>query len=255
MGQVNLKKENGICTLSINRPEALNALSREIVDEIDDYLEEIKNDDALRCLIIYSKDNFAAGADIKNMIDCDKKSAKEFSFSPIYNKIADLKIPTIAAIEGYALGGGLELALTADIRIADENSKMGFPEVTLGIFPGAGGTIRAPRIIGEAFAKELIFTGKIISAERAYEIGLVNLVASKNNVFEEAYKMATRISKNGPVAVRMAKDTIRQGLDEKDQNKAIDIEFEKWAELFETEDQKEGMTAFFEKRKPKYKNK
>jgi enoyl-CoA hydratase/carnithine racemase len=254
MSYIEFKKDNHIGTLSINRPKALNALSREIVDEMDDCIEEIKKDEDIRCLIIYSEKNFAAGADIKDMAKCNKEGAKKFLFSDTYNKLADLNIPTIAAIEGYALGGGLELALTADIRIADENAMMGFPEVTLGIFPGAGGTIRAPRIIGEAYAKELIFTGAVIKAWKAYEMGLISKVAESGSVYEEALKMAGKIAKNGPIAVRTAKEAIRYGLDEPNQNRAIDFEGEKWSEMFETQDQKEGMNAFFEKRKPEYKN-
>jgi len=255
MGYIEYKKDNYIGTLSINRPKALNALSREIVDEMDIFIEEIKKDQDVRCLIIYSENNFAAGADIKDMSVCNKEGAKHFVFSPTYNKLADLNIPTIAAIEGYALGGGLELALTADIRIADEKAMMGFPEVTLGVFPGAGGSIRAPKIIGEAYAKELIFTGSVIKAWKAFEMGLISKVVENENVYEEALKLAGKIAKNGPIAVRTAKEVIRYGLDEPNQNKAIDFECEKWAELFETEDQKEGMGAFIEKRKPEYNNK
>ncbi len=174
MGKIVVTKEDHIAILSVNRPEALNALSREIVDEMDEKIEEIKKDSEIRCLIFYSEKNFAAGADIKAMAVCDEEGAKAFGFSPTYDKIAELPIPTIAAIEGYALGGGMELALTADMRIAGKSAKMGFPEVTLGIFPGAGGTIRAPKLIGPAFAKELIFSGDAVDADRALTMGLVN---------------------------------------------------------------------------------
>lgn len=255
MAQVKMKKENGIAIMSVERPEALNALSRDIVDEMDVLIEELKKDDDIRCLILHSDKNFAAGADIKGMVNCNEQEAAAFVFSPTYNKIADLPIPVIAAIEGYALGGGMELAMTADIRIAGESAKMGFPETTLGIMPGAGGTIRAPRVVGEAFAKELIFTGDAVSADRALAMGLVNRVVADEEVLEAAVKMAGRIAKRGPVAIRVAKETIRAGLEETDQNKAIDIEAANWAKLFNTEDQKEGMTAFIEKRKPVYKNK
>ncbi|MBN7772975.1 enoyl-CoA hydratase/isomerase family protein [Clostridium aminobutyricum] len=254
MSQVNLKKEDGIAVISIEKPEALNALSRTIIDEMDDYIEAIKNDDNVRCIIFYSEKNFAAGADIKDMAECSEEEARKFSFSPTYNKIAEVPIPTIAAIEGYALGGGMELAMAADIRIAGENAKMGFPEVTLGIFPGGGGTIRVPRIVGEAFAKELIFTGDVVTAERAFQMGLVNRVVKEEQVYDEAIKLAKRIAARGPLAIRMAKEIIRQGLDEPDQNKGIDIESEQWCKLFNTYDQREGMRAFIEKRKPVFKN-
>lgn len=254
MGKVTLKIEEGIAVISVVRPEALNALNRDIVDEIDQLIDKVKADDSVRCLIFYSEKNFAAGADIKAMAECDEEGAKAFAFSPVYNKIADMGIPTIAAIEGYALGGGMELAMTCDIRIAGTGAKMGFPEVTLGIFPGAGGTIRVPRVIGAAFAKELIFTGDAVSAERALEMGLVNRVTADSEVYGEAVRLAKRIAKRGPVAIRMAKDIIRKGLEESDQNKAIDMEAEQWAKLFRTHDQKEGMKAFIEKRKPHFEN-
>ena len=139
MAQVRLtKKDNGILVLSIDRPEALNALNRGIVDEIDGKIDEIEKDSGARCLILHSDKNFAAGADIKAMAECDEEDAKAFAFSPTYNRLAALRIPTVSAIEGYALGGGMELALATDIRIAGEGAKMGFPEVSLGIFPGAG---------------------------------------------------------------------------------------------------------------------
>lgn len=255
MSQVNLKIEEGIAVISVERPEALNALSRSIVDKIDDYIEEIKTNDNVRCIVFYSEKNFAAGADVKGMAECNEEEAKKFAFSPTYNKIADIKIPTIAAIEGYALGGGMELAMTADMRIAGESAKMGFPEVTLGIFPGAGGTIRVPKVVGEAFAKELIFTGDAITAERALQMGLVNRVVRDDLVYEEALKLAKRIAKRGPVAISMVKDVIKQGLEEPDQNKGIEIEAQQWAKLFSTYDQKEGMRAFIEKRKPVFMNK
>ncbi|MEG1086381.1 MAG: enoyl-CoA hydratase-related protein [Anaerovoracaceae bacterium] len=250
MDHVELKIEENIGVISVVRPEALNALSREIVDEIDQCIEEIVLNQNIRCLVFHSAKNFAAGADIKGMANCNEEEAKAFTFTPTYNKIANLEIPTIAAIEGYALGGGMELAMTADIRIAGESAKMGFPEVTLGIFPGAGGTIRVPRIVGEAFAKELIFTGDAVDATRAMEMGLVNRVVSDDMVYEEAMKLAKRIAKRGPVAIRMVKDVIKRGMEEKDVNKATEIEAEQWVKLFSTEDQKEGMKAFIEKRKP-----
>ncbi len=255
MSQVAYRKEDNIAIISIVRPEALNALSREIVDEIDKVIDEISQDSDIRCLVLHSEKNFAAGADIKGMAECDEEGAKAFAFSPTYNKIEKLPIPVIAAIEGYALGGGMEYALTADIRIAGKTAKMGFPEVTLGIFPGAGGTIRAPRICGEAFAKELIFTGDAVSADRALQMGLVNQVVEEGEALAAAMKMAGRIAKRGPVAIRMVKDVITRGIEEPNMEKAIEIETQAWPKLFNTQDQKEGMRAFIEKRKPVYQNK
>ena len=244
-----------VAVLSIVRPKVLNALNREVVDEIDKSIEKISDNEDIRCLIIHSEKNFAAGADIKAMADCDEEGARRFAFSPTYNKISSLKIPTISGIEGYALGGGLELALATDIRIAGESSSMGFPEVTLGIFPGAGGTIRAPKLLGNSIAKELIFTGDIISAEEALRIGLVNHVVADKKVLDEAIKMGIKISRRGPVAVKMAKYVIERGLLNGDVSEGIRLESEEWAKLFNTYDQKEGMRAFIEKRKPQFQNK
>ena len=254
MGVIKLVKEGHVAVLSVVRPEALNALSREIVDEMDQILEELKEDKDIYCLIFHSEKNFAAGADIKKMADCNEEEAKAFCFSPVYDKIAEYPIPTIAAIEGYALGGGMELALCADIRIAGEGAKMGFPEVTLGIFPGAGGTIRAPKLIGPSYAMELIFSGEQITAARAKEMGLVNRVVPDEEVLEEAKKLAGKIAKRGPVAVRMVKDVIIKGLQMGDVKEGTAYEAQQWAKLFNTYDQKEGMHAFMEKRKPTYEN-
>lgn len=254
MSIIQVKKEEHIAVLSVVRPEALNALSREIVDEMNTALEEIEKDGDVYCLIFHSEKNFAAGADIKKMADCDEEGAKAFCFNPVYDRIAELPMPTIAAIEGYALGGGMELALCADMRIAGEGSKMGFPEVTLGIFPGGGGTIRVPKLIGPAFAKELIFSGEQIGAARALEMGLVNRVVPDAEVFQEAKKLAEKIAKRGPVAVRMAKDVITKGLEMGDVKDGTAYESQQWAKLFSTYDQKEGMKAFMEKRKPKFEN-
>ena len=254
MGVIKLVKEGHVAILSVVRPEALNALSREIVDEMDQVLEELKEDKDIYCLIFHSEKNFAAGADIKKMADCDEEGAKAFCFSPVYDKIAEYPIPTIAAIEGYALGGGMELALCADIRIAGEGAKMGFPEVTLGIFPGAGGTIRAPKLIGPSYAMELIFSGEQIPASRAKEMGLVNRVVPDEEVLEEAKKLAGKIAKRGPVAVRMVKEVIIKGLQMGDVKEGTAYEAQQWAKLFNTYDQKEGMHAFMEKRKPTYEN-
>jgi len=254
MIQVSIEKDGYVSIISIERPEVMNALSREIVDEIDKAVETIKKGGDSRCLILYSKGNFAAGADIKDMINCNEEEAKSFIFSPTYNKIANLEIPVIAAIEGYALGGGFELALTADIRIAGRKAKFGFPEVGLGIIPGAGGTYRAPKILGEANAKELIFTGRIISSSEAEKMGAVNKIVDDTDVKSEAIKLAMRISSNAPMALRAAKQMIREGIDNPKQVQAIKNEANIWASLFNTRDQKEGMKAFIDKRRADFNN-
>lgn len=252
MGEVKCVIENNIAILSIDRPKALNALSRSIVDEIEKVVDEIADNKDVRVLIIHSDKNFAAGADIGGMVDCDCEGAKAFAFSSTFNKIENLKIPTIAAIEGYALGGGLELALTCDLRIASEDAKMGFPEINLGIFPGAGGTIRAPKLIGIAKAKELILMGGTIDANEAEKIGLVNKVAKSEEIMEVAMKWASKLSQKAQIALKLAKETINEGFKSQDIKAGIALEGENWATLFNTEDQKEGMKAFLEKRKPEY---
>lgn len=249
---IKVEKRGAIAILSIDRPRAMNALSRAIVDEMDVCIEQIGNDPEIRALIIYSNKNFAAGADIRDMVSCNPEEARNFSFTPTYNKIEKLSVPTIAAIEGYALGGGLELALTCDFRIADEKAIMGFPEIKLGIMPGAGGTIRAPRLIGPAKAKELIFTGSNITAEVAEKIGLINSIAPEGGVLAAAEKLAGKLAKNAPVALRVAKQTIDEGLKEPDILNGTEMECERWCGLFRTQDQKEGMHAFTEKRAPVY---
>ena len=250
MGMINTTQENGCAVLSIRRTQALNALSREVVDEIDDFLSGL--DGSVRVLLIYSEKNFAAGADIKGMAECDPEGAKGFSFSPTYNKLAALKIPTIAAINGYALGGGLELALACDFRIAADTAKMGFPEINLGIMPGAGGTIRAARCVGVSAAMELILTGKTVTAARALELGLVSEVVPEDELFERASALAAVLAKKAPIALRTAKETILSGARMTDEEAAIALEGEKWSSLFATSDQKEGMRAFIEKRKPNF---
>lgn len=252
VGTIKTRLDNGVAYLSIDRPEALNALSREIVDEIDAFVTKLAQDSTARVLLICSKKNFAAGADIKDMAGCNENEATAFSFSPTYHKIASLAIPTIAAIDGFALGGGMELALACDIRIASEKAKMGFPEINLGIMPGAGGTIRAARCVGTAAAMELIFTGKIIKADRALSLGLVSQIVPPEKLLEEAEALAQELAGKAPVALRTAKATILRGAEIADTELAVALESKNWAGLFATADQKEGMRAFLEKRKANF---
>ncbi|CAB1255309.1 enoyl-CoA hydratase/isomerase family protein [Clostridium sp. MT-14] len=244
-----------IGVVRINRPRALNALNKPTVEELDELIEKIKKDSEIKVLIIGSDNNFAAGADIKGMVNCNVEEAKDFSFSKTFQKIYNLEIPTIAAIDGYALGGGLELALACDFRIASTNAKVGFPEINLGIMPGAGGTIRAPRLLGVSRAKELIFFGEMISADRAEQMGLVNKIVEQEKLMEVVMEWAEKLCKKPPVALRVAKKTIDAGISEPKLNYAIKMEYENWADLFNTEDQKEGMRAFIEKRQPIYQGK
>ena len=241
--------------IKVNRPNALNALNRAVVCELDDLIELIKSNKTIAVLMIGSGDHFAAGADIKNMVDLNVDEAMAFSFSDTFTKLANLEIPTIAAIEGFALGGGLELALACDLRIASKTAKMGFPEIKLGIMPGAGGTIRGPRIIGVARAKELILLGEMIEADQAERIGLINKAVEPEALMDSAMEWAKKLCKRSPIALKVAKATIQTGIDETELDKAIKIEEKNWAGLFGTEDQKEGMRAFVEKREPVYQGK
>jgi enoyl-CoA hydratase len=241
--------DDGIAQIKINRPEVLNALNIETGDEIIDVCNKLKKETGARAMIITgSGSNFAAGADFIPMMNASPQQARNLTFNRAFNSIESLEIPVIAAISGYALGGGLELALACDIRICSADAKMGLPEIKLGIFPGAGGTQRLPKIIGTGRAKEMIFSGAIIGAERALEIGLVNGI-SEGSVFDEAMNMANIFRLLSPLALAAAKKAVNFGLGN-DLHSGIKFEEEQWAGCFSTEDQREGMKAFSEKRKP-----
>lgn len=248
------EKTGNIAVLKVNRPLVFNALSKETVDRIDDILELVINDDQIRVLIIAGDGNFAAGADIADMVEKTPEEAGKFLFSGTFSKLEDLVIPTIAAIDGYALGGGLELALSCDLRIASEEAQFGLPEINLGIIPGAGGTVRLPRLIGEAKAKELIFLGSRITAMEAYRCGLISRIVRKEDLADEAMKLAVKLAEKAPLAMRAAKTSVTFAC-ENGKERALDRESEIWVKLFESDDQKEGMKAFLEKRKPEYKGK
>lgn len=249
---VRLEVKERIAYLSLERPKAYNALSRQAVDELDEALEEIASCGSISVLVIRSRKNFASGADIREMADLTQAEAEKFSFSPTFDKLAEIPIPTVAAIEGYALGGGLELALACDLRIASEDAVLGLPEITLGIMPGAGGTVRLPRIVGEAKAKELIYMGEKITAREAGNIGLVNRVVSPDSFEEAVETLAGKLSAGSGSALRAAKRSIDGSLQEPDLRRASGNERQNWSALFDTYDQKEGMHAFIEKRRPEF---
>lgn len=249
-----LEIRNHIAWLSIERPEAYNALSRQVVDELDTAIDNAAANRDIKVLVIKSRKNFASGADIREMADLNPGEAENFSFGSTFDKLARMKIPTVAAIEGYALGGGMELALACDFRIACTDARMGFPEITLGIMPGAGGTFRLPGLIGEAKAKELIYLGRQITAKEALETGLVNWVEAPDCFCEAVEKLAGYLSAKSGTALTAAKQTIEENLREPDPGKASDRERRNWAALFGGPDQKEGMTAFLEKRTPEFRN-
>ena len=247
-----LNREGAVCVLTLNRPDTMNALSEELVSEMDQALELVAGDEEIRVLIITGHEKvFVAGGDIKAMQECDPFQARQY-VAPIhnlYNKLERLPKPTIAAISGYTLGGGVELTLACDFRIAADNAKFGFPEVNLGIFPAAGGSQRLPRLIGPARAKELMFTADIIDAATALSIGLVSQVVLQEELMKYVQELAEKLAKKAPVALRMLKESIHAGSDI-DLQTGLVLEVEKFCHLFSTRDQKEGMTAFVERRKP-----
>lgn len=241
--------------LSINSPATLNALNSIVLRELGEWVEKEARDSALRAIIITGEGKaFVAGADIKEMLPLDSKGAMEFGLlgASVFRKIEQLPIPVIAAVNGFALGGGCELALACDLRIASERAKMGQPEVGLGITPGFSGTLRLPRVVGVAKAKELIYTGKVIGAEEARSIGLVNHVVPAEELMEKAMDMAKSIAKNSGNAVAYSKESINRGL-QMDMDSAIYVEKDLFALCFAHEDQKEGMNAFVEKRQAAFK--
>lgn len=250
-----VKDSVGIAT--INRPEALNALNSTVIEELSALVNEIENDKALRALVITGEGrSFVAGADIAEQCPLDLAGGRAWGRrgSALFRKIELLEIPTIAAVNGFALGGGCELAMACDIILASEKAKFGQPEVGLGITPGFSGTQRLARRIGAARAKELIFSGKMIKADEAKEAGLVNAVHAPEALMDAALEMAQSFAKNAPIAVKYSKACIDRGL-QTDLDSGIAMENELFAMCFGTEDQKEGMTAFLEKRPAQFKNK
>lgn len=249
------KKEGNIGILSINRPDALNALNSIVLDELNEAIDVINNDEDVHVIILTGEGRaFVAGADIgemKNMNPIEARAFAEKGLS-LFRKIELLEKPVIAAINGFALGGGCELSMSCDIRIASEKAKFGQPEVGLGITPGFAGTQRLSRLVGIGRAKELIFTCDIISAEEAYRIGLVNKVVPGQELMTSAIEMANKILSKSQLAIRYANAAINRGI-ETDLDTGMAIEKDLFGLCFATEDQKEGMGAFLEKRTPNYK--
>lgn len=251
-------KEGEIALITLNRPKNMNSLNSELLRELDKVLTEIDRDNEVKIVILSGNEKvFAAGADISDVSNFNSPAevhrfVKEAQ--AVINKLEDLEKPTIAAISGLALGGGCEIVLACDLRIAAENAILGQPEIKLGILPGAGGTQRLPRLIGTTKAKELLFTGDSIDALEAYRVGLVNKVVPVESLMEEAKKMALKIARQPGYAIKIIKLAVNKGLD-MDIKSAISYEARCFEILFATEDQKEGMRAFIEKRKPLFKNK
>ena len=248
--------EGEIGILMINRPKALNALNMETLRDIQAGLQEVKQHPEAKVLVVTGAGEkaFIAGADISEMRGMNSIEALNFSKLGhlTLNMIEDLDRPVIAAVNGFALGGGTELALACDFIYASENAKFGQPEVTLGVIPGFGGTQRLPRLIGKGKAKELIMTGKMITAQEAWTLGIVNRVFPQPLLMEEVKKVALQIAANGSSAVRMGKMVIDSGYN-MNLTEACSLEAYAFSFGFSTEDQKEGMTAFLERRKPDFK--
>ena len=243
--------EGQIGIITINRPKALNALNSAVLDELDKTLDAV-DQEANRCLILTGagEKSFVAGADIGEMSTLTKAEGEAFGKkgNDVFRKLETFPIPVIAAVNGFALGGGCEISMSCDIRICSENAVFGQPEVGLGITPGFGGTQRLARIVGTGKAKEMIYGARNIIAEEAYRIGLVNNVYPAEELMPAAKKLASTIARNAPIAVRNCKRAINEGI-QVDMDQAIVIEEKLFGSCFETCDQKEGMNAFLEKRK------
>ena len=243
--------EGQIGIITINRPKALNALNSAVLDELDKTLDAV-DQEAIRCLILTGagEKSFVAGADIGEMSTLTKAEGESFGKkgNDVFRKLETFPIPVIAAVNGFALGGGCEISMSCDIRICSENAVFGQPEVGLGITPGFGGTQRLARIVGTGKAKEMIYGARNIKAEEAYRIGLVNNVYPAEELMPAAKKLASAIARNAPIAVRNCKRAINEGI-QVDMDQAIVIEEKLFGSCFETCDQKEGMNAFLEKRK------
>jgi enoyl-CoA hydratase len=252
-----LETDKNILTLTISRPNALNALNGKVLDELECALYEASINKEIKVIIVTGDGEkaFVAGADIKEMLNLSVQEAVNFSRKghDILKLIRKMSQPVIAAVNGYALGGGFEMALACDIIYASQNAKFGFPEVTLGIIPGFGGTQNLSRITGEKIASELIFTGNMITAEKAKQLNIINEVfSSKDELLENAIKTAEKIASNSSIAISSAKDAILNGINMPLED-SYRYESTLFGNLFATEDQKEGMTAFTEKRKANFK--
>lgn len=245
--------KNSIGILTISRPKALNALNSAFFREMNLMLDQISWNEQLKVLIITGEGtkSFVAGADISEMVNMDSEAACRFAETghETFNRIAGLAVPVIAAVNGFALGGGCELAMACDIRIAAANARFGQPEVNLGLIPGYAGTQRLPRIAGISNALWLLMSGDAITADVALRMGLVQMVVEPENLLEEAMKLAGRIASKGPFAVKLVKSVVRTGI-ETDFNTASKMEARRFAELFGTPEAREGMKAFLEKRSP-----
>jgi enoyl-CoA hydratase len=252
---LNIIKQDGFALIHLNRPQALNALNSQMLRELYEALFLLDSDEEVRCSVITGSDKaFAAGADIKEMMD--KSAAQMFNdnqFEP-FTKLRKIKKPIIAAVSGFALGGGCELVMACDMIIASESAKFGQPEINLGVIPGMGGSQRITRALGKYRAMELLLTGDMFSADEAMKWGLVNKVVPNEFLLEEAKTLAKKIASK-PMLAAMANKAMVNAVDDQTLTEGIALERQRFADLYDSEDQKEGMKAFVEKRKAVWKNK
>ncbi len=255
MSYILMEKKDNVCTLTINRPESLNALNTDVLRDLDKAVDAAAADSDVRVIVITGAGRaFVAGADIQEMADLGMQEGRAFGQvgQVLFRKIEKLEKPTIAAVNGFALGGGCELALCCDMRIASEQAIFGQPEVGLGIIPGFSGTQRLTAAVGKAKAAELILTAQNIDAAAALQMGLVNRVVPADRLMEETQQLAEKIAANAPLAVRWANSAIKRGM-RTDFDTGISIESDLFGMCFATQDQKEGMHAFLERRKAEFK--
>ncbi len=249
---IEVERDGSITVIKFDNPP-MNAVCKEMLEELEDLFDEIPQENTRAVILTGKGDAFVAGADIKEMKDMDPDEASYFSSmgQKLFERFQELSVPVIGAVNGYALGGGMELALSCDFIVASEDAVFGQPEVGLGVIPGFGGTYRLTNLVGPAKAKELIFTGKRIDAEKAEEYGLVNHVTESGKLIEKVKDIAEEIAQNSPVAVAKAKRAIFKG-ENMNIEEAFRFESDRFKECFESEDQKEGMEAFLEKREPDF---
>lgn len=253
---IQVSHDGGVTRLTLNRPKQLNALNQQLFRELEQILDQVAEDPAVRVVVITGAGEraFAAGADIREFEAMGPVEALEFSRNTqrVLRKLETLSKPTIAAVNGFALGGGCELMMACDIAYAADSAKIGQPEITLGIIPGGGGTQRLPRLLGKQKAKELVLTGEALSAEEAHRLGLVSKVVPAADLMAEVQALCGKLLSKGGVALRMAKEAIELG-SETDLTAGMEIEAKSWSVCFTTQDRLEGVKAFLEKRKPNFK--
>jgi len=249
---IQIERKEDIAIVRVNRPEKLNAMNIDTIKEMGNVMDQLDKDDSIKVVIVTGAGEkaFSAGADIEYMSKISALEAEQYALTghATLNKIENLSKPVIAAVNGYALGGGCELALSCDIRIASKNAAMGQPEVTIGICPGWGGTQRLMRVVGPARAKELIYSGKRIGADEAFQMGLVNKVVELPQLMDECMNMAKEIAKNSVTAVRVSKTLLNRGMDS-DINTGLKLEIFGWSLCFTHPDREQRMTAFVQKTK------